>query len=142
MDDCLFCKFVNKELTPAIIYEDENTLAFLDIKPAGRLDGHTLIIPKKHYATIEDIPEAELTNLILITKKIAIAIKKYSGATGINIISNNYPSAGQMVDHIHFHIVPRIENDGIYYDSKRRDALQSGLLKVASEIKEEISKTE
>jgi len=93
------------------VYEDDRVLAFLDIYPAAH--GHTLLIPKKHYANIEETPEDELAYLMKIVKKIGFMMKENLGAEGYNVCENNDPVAGQEIPHLHFHIVPRKEGDGL-----------------------------
>jgi histidine triad (HIT) family protein len=110
-NDCIFCKIARKEVPVEIIYEDKDTIAFLDIHPANEKGGHTLIIPKKHYELIIDIPDKELAALIKSVKRISKALMKF--APGLNILQNNKKVAGQFVDHAHFHLIPRYEGDGI-----------------------------
>lgn len=109
--DCIFCKIVAGELPSYKIYEDEKTLVFLDIAPVNL--GHALVIPKKHYANLEEIPEDELCHLMKVVKKIGKSLKDGLGATGYNVMENNDPIAGQIIPHIHFHLIPRIEGDGL-----------------------------
>ncbi len=111
MSDCIFCKIVAGEIPATKVYEDDKNLAFLDIAPSN--PGHALIVPKKHFANIEEIDEQSLCLLIKAVKKIGQAIKKGLGVEGYNIQVNNDPIAGQVVPHIHFHIVPRKAGDGI-----------------------------
>lgn len=108
---CIFCKIVAGELPSYKIYEDEKTLAFLDIKPTT--SGHTLVITKTHYANLEEISEADLTALTLATKKVGALLKEKLGVPGYNMSSNNDPVAGQEIPHIHFHLIPRHEGDGL-----------------------------
>ena len=108
--DCVFCKIVNKEIPGSIVYEDEKHLAFLDIGPVN--PGHTLVIPKKHAINIFDIEEADLKELIAVVKKVATAVLKGVEAHGVNVSMNNGKIAGQLVNHIHFHIIPRFQGDG------------------------------
>ncbi len=110
--DCIFCKIVKKEIPSSIVYEDKNTLAFLDISPLNR--GHALVIPKKHYETIKEIPESEIADLMKVVRKVGIAVQKAVGAHGLNITQNNGKAAEQLVPHMHFHLIPRFEEDGIY----------------------------
>lgn len=107
---CIFCKIVAGEIPSYKIYENENTLAFLDIAPVN--PGHTLVIPKKHYINMEEIPEEDLCELIKSVKSVGRMIKDNFGAPGYNITVNNDPIAGQIIPHIHFHIIPRKEGDG------------------------------
>jgi len=107
--DCIFCKIINGEIPCAKIYEDDSVLAFLDINPINK--GHTLVASKKHYANLYETPDELLCKISTAVKKISIAVKRGVGATGINVINNNEPSAGQIVLHYHIHIIPRFEND-------------------------------
>jgi histidine triad (HIT) family protein len=111
MEACVFCKIVSGEIPSYKIYEDESALAFLDIMPVN--PGHTLVIPKKHYENIEAIPEEELADLIKVVKKVGLALKNGFGAKGYNLTENNDPIAGQIIPHLHFHLIPRVEGDDL-----------------------------
>ena len=106
--DCIFCKIVAGEIPCTKVYEDETTMAFMDIGPVVK--GHTLVIPKEHHDPITEVPDAILSDVIITAKKIARAQKKGLNADGINVTQANGKSAGQEVPHIHFHIIPRFEN--------------------------------
>lgn len=108
---CIFCKIINGEIPCHKVYEDDIVFAFLDIKPLN--PGHTLVVPKKHYENLEEISEEELTALILAIKKIGRMIKEKLGVAGYNVSENNGQVAGQEVPHLHFHIIPRHEGDGL-----------------------------
>ena len=110
-ENCIFCKIIKGEIPCRKIYETENILAFLDINPVN--PGHTLVIPKQHYELIEQVPEDILAELIKAIKKITPAIKKAAGTDSNNLAVNNGKTAGQVVPHVHFHIMPRHENDGL-----------------------------
>lgn len=109
MENCLFCKIAQHEIPSTVVYEDENTIAFLDIRPND--PGHTLVVPKLHSENIYTISDESLCETISIAKKIAGAIKKGLGASGINITMNNEPAAGQIIFHSHFHIIPRFNGE-------------------------------
>jgi len=109
--DCIFCKIIRGEIPSTKIYEDDNNLAFLDIYPISY--GHTLIIPKKHYQNLEDIDIEELNLLIQVVKKVGSILKEKLNISGYNLIENNDKIAGQVVPHIHFHIIPRKNNDNL-----------------------------
>jgi histidine triad (HIT) family protein len=111
MENCVFCKIVKGEIPATKLYEDEIALSFLDINPASK--GHSLVIPKKHYPTMLDIPEMELAEIIKTVQRIGAAAMKATKADGFNIIQNNKEAAGQVVHHLHFHVVPRFKNDGL-----------------------------
>ncbi|TRZ80761.1 HIT family protein [bacterium] len=109
MKNCLFCKIIKGEIPSHKIYEDEKTLAFLDVNPVSR--GHALVISKKHAKNLFDISKQDLIAVSMTIKKIAKILKNKLGAEGINILQANEEVAGQSVFHIHFHIVPRYQND-------------------------------
>ncbi len=105
---CIFCKIVNGEIPSKTIYEDEHVMAFLDINP--RSVGHTLLIPKNHYETFEDIPDSEYEYIMKGIKKV-LDILKPLNYDGYNILCNNKEVAGQEVPHVHFHIIPRYKDE-------------------------------
>ena len=109
MENCIFCKIVQKEIPGKIIYEDDVCLAFLDLSQTT--DGHTLVIPKKHYKNILEVNDETLTHLIVVTKKLANKIVKNLNANGVNILTNANEIAGQTVMHFHIHIIPRYNQD-------------------------------
>lgn len=108
---CIFCKIINGEIPSYKIYEDEETLAFLDI--ADDAIGHTLVIPKKHYENILDIDTETLSNVMNVVKKISNHYVNNCGYTGVNVMNASGVDAQQSVFHLHFHIFPRKENDGV-----------------------------
>lgn len=110
MNDCIFCKIVAGQIPCEKVYEDENTLAFLDIMPIN--EGHTLVIPKSHYVNTLETPENIMMQVMATVKKVAHAIEKGLGITDFNIAMNNGAKAGQVVFHAHMHIMPRHEGDG------------------------------
>ncbi|PLX26075.1 HIT family protein [Candidatus Parcubacteria bacterium] len=109
--DCLFCKIIAGEVPSDKVYEDEDTLAFLDINPVK--PGHTLVVPKQHFANLEEITDEQLAKVMSTVKKVGESIKNGLGVEGYNVTENNDPIAGQVIPHIHFHIIPRKEDDGI-----------------------------
>ena len=110
--DCIFCKIIAAEIPSHKVYEDEDVLAFLDIAPVN--PGHTLVVPKRHYANFEDTPEEELCKLIKIIKKVGKALKAGLGVEGYNVMENNDPIAGRLIPHIHFHVIPRRQEDNLH----------------------------
>jgi len=109
-EDCLFCKIVKREIPSDILYEDDEVLVFLDIYPIAR--GHTLFIPKKHITDLYELKEEEI-GFMRNLPKIARKLKDATGASGINLIQNNGKDAGQVIFHLHFHLIPRYSNDGL-----------------------------
>jgi len=108
---CVFCKIISGEIPSFKVYENEQVLAFLDIKPVH--PGHTLVIPKKHAANLEEINELDLKEVILAVKKIGQMLKDRLAIPGYNVSLNNDPVAGQEISHLHFHVIPRHPNDGL-----------------------------
>lgn len=112
MDDCIFCKMVAGEIPVVKVYEDEAVLAFLDIGPIS--DGHTLVIPKVHCGKVHECDPQVLADVWSRLGRIAGAIARAMKADGYNVLCNNGRAAGQIVDHLHFHIVPRGTGDGVF----------------------------
>ncbi len=111
MDECVFCGIAAKRISSKIVYEDASTVAMLDIYPVK--EGHTLILPKKHYENIYDMPDDELKNVIAVAKKLSLAYKKAFNADGINLLHATGQAAGQSVLHYHMHLIPRHNGDGL-----------------------------
>lgn len=110
MQDCVFCKIVEGKIPSYKLFESGHALAFLDIMPA--VEGHCLVIPKKHFENMLDIPEKELKETIAAAQKTAKAVVKATRAEGFNIHQSNGKAAGQVVMHLHYHIFPRKQGDG------------------------------
>lgn len=110
MDNCIFCKIVRGEIPSRKVYEDENILSFMDV--AGDVDGHILVIPKKHVVNVLDCDEETLLLVAAGVKKVANHLVDECGYDGVNILNANNKPAGQSVFHLHFHIVPRRIGDG------------------------------
>lgn len=116
---CIFCKIVSGEIPSYKVYEDDNFLAFLDISQATY--GHTLVIPKKHYANLLEMPNELLSKMFIIVKNISEKLTKATQCEGFNILNNNGEAAGQTIHHFHVHIIPRYSNDNLeikFYDNK------------------------
>lgn len=111
-DKCLFCKMVLGKIPVTKIYEDDIVLSFLDIGPIS--DGHTLVIPKQHYEKVDECPPELLAKVASRIDKIAGAVMAAMKADGYNILCNNGKAAGQVIDHLHFHIIPRKTGDGVF----------------------------
>lgn len=105
MEDTIFSKIIRREIPADIVYEDADTIAFLDVKPAA--PGHTLVVPKKPVQNIFDVDEETLAAVLRTVRKISPAVQDAVGAHGVHINSNHGAAAGQIVFHLHFHIIPR-----------------------------------
>ena len=113
MEDCIFCKIVSGNGKAEKLYEDEKTVSFLDIFPASQ--GHSLVIPKKHYRTLNDMSMEDLAATIKTVQKIGKAVSKAMNADGFNVVQSNERAAGQVVFHVHFHVIPRKEGDKLSF---------------------------
>ena len=130
---CQFCKLVRKEDDASIVFEDDKTMAFLDIRPVN--EGHTLVIPKAHYENIFDIPEDELAYLYKIVKKTALAVKKGVNAEGISVGQQNGKAANQRVFHLHVHVIPRFEGQRFPRPEELDEANRNKLDEIAQKIR-------
>ena len=110
--DCIFCKIIAGQIPATKIYEDDKVLAFLDIGPIS--DGHTLVVPKQHYEKVHECPPEVLADIWAKLGKIAGAVSSAMNSDGYNVLCNNGRAAGQLVDHLHFHIIPRMTGDGVF----------------------------
>ncbi|MFA5863973.1 MAG: HIT family protein [Phycisphaerae bacterium] len=111
--DCIFCKIISGQIPALKIYENDQVLSFLDIGPLS--DGHTLVIPRKHYSRLDQMPADEVAAVAKVLPELADAVICATGAEGYNILQNNGKVAGQLVEHVHFHIIPRVSDDGLGY---------------------------
>ena len=109
--DCIFCKIVKGEIPSYKIYEDDLVYVFLDINPIA--EGHALVIPKKHYENIYDTPEKVLERINVIAKKMALLFQEKLGVNAVNVLNASGKEAQQSVFHLHYHIVPRFDDDGL-----------------------------
>ncbi|MCG8406432.1 MAG: HIT family protein [Phycisphaerales bacterium] len=111
--DCVFCKIVQGGIPAFRIWETDDCLAFLDAGPLA--DGHTLLIPKHHCQDLRDVPIAAMGALSAALPGLASAVMRATNASGLNLLQNTGPSSGQVVPHLHFHLIPRIEGDELGY---------------------------
>jgi histidine triad (HIT) family protein len=132
MEKTLYEKLIDRELPVWPIYEDDAAFAFLDLVPTNK--GHALVVPKKPYRNIFDIPADVLGHLMKVTQKVSRAMQEVMGAEGVTVVMNNEPAGGQEVFHTHIHVIPRFENDNIFqkpkhseYEDGEKDALAEKL---------------
>ncbi|MCX6743028.1 MAG: HIT family protein [Candidatus Parcubacteria bacterium] len=109
--DCLFCQIIAGQIPSTKVAESDNVIAILDINPVN--PGHTLIIPKKHSTDLLDAGDEILKEMILFTKRVAQAVLGGLGYDAFNLELNNGQIAGQIIPHLHWHIVPRTSADGL-----------------------------
>ena len=104
---CIFCKILSKEIPAKILYEDDDTISFLDAFPVAK--GHTLVIPKQHYAKIQDLPSEINEKLFNTVHKMIPKVDSLQGSTLVAI--HNGKDSGQEVPHVHVHLIPRSNSD-------------------------------
>ncbi|KAI9858637.1 MAG: Adenosine 5'-monophosphoramidase [Vezdaea acicularis] len=130
MAACIFCKIIKGDIPSLKLFESEKVLAFLDIQPLSR--GHALVIPKFHGAKLTDIPDDQLEEILPLVKKLAVA----TGAENYNILQNNGRIAHQVVDHVHFHLIPKPnEKEGLGIGWPATDTDKPKLEALLKEIK-------
>ena len=134
--DCIFCRMVAGEIPTTKIYEDETVLAFLDIGPLSR--GHTLLIPKEHFEKLHDCPSELLGKVCSCLGRIAKAVVGAMNADGYNVLCNNGAAAGQLVGHLHFHIIPRRTRDGVFDHWPAFKYPQGQIEEIADKIRENL----
>jgi len=119
MNDCIFCKISEGNIPSEKIYENDNFFSIPDASP--QMKGHSLVISKGHFKNVMDLPEELGEDLIDCIKKTASSIMKKFGYDGFNVVQNNFKSADQVVDHIHFHILPRKTDDGLKIGVRKKE---------------------
>jgi histidine triad (HIT) family protein len=137
--NCVFCKIVAGRLPSFKLYEDEETLAFMDINPVH--DGHCLVIPKAHYPTLFEVPPALFAAAGRITIKVARAVNAAVKPDGLNLLQSNGPGAAQSVPHFHLHILPRLMDDGLLVNWTLKPGDRARIAEVAERIRAELSAT-
>jgi histidine triad (HIT) family protein len=134
---CIFCRIVAGEIPVTKVYEDDTVLAFLDIGPVS--DGHTLVIPKQHFDKLHDCPGGLLGQVCCRLGKIAAAVIAGVNSEGYNLLCNNGEAAGQLVRHMHFHIIPRNRGDGVFDRWPAYKYQQGRIEQIAAAIRESLS---
>ena len=129
---CIFCDILEGKRDAHIVYEDEEHVAFLDKYPID--DGHTLVIPKKHYERITDMDSNDVGEIFSIVPKIAKAVLSGAGADAFSLAQNNGKAAKQIIPHVHIHIIPRYNNKGTLW-TKRQIPTNDELFELSEKIK-------
>lgn len=133
MSSCIFCAIVARQQPAEIVYEDERTMAFMDINPAN--PGHTLVIPKRHAATIFEIDEEDAAAVMRAAVRVARAIRAALAPEGLNLVQSNGRAAGQEIFHLHVHVIPRWVGDGLRLARPPVVRRERSLSEVAAEIR-------
>ncbi|NLF89020.1 HIT family protein [Candidatus Bathyarchaeota archaeon] len=140
--DCVFCQIINKKSPANFVYEDDHVVAFLTNRPVN--EGHTLVVPKKHYENIYEVPDGEVAHLFGVVKKVSVAVRDAMVADGIRVVQNNGSAAGQVIFHFHVHVIPMRPHEGFIegkaYRSKSQDRLSEALVLDAKHIRLHLQK--
>ncbi|TLY30906.1 MAG: HIT family protein [Ignavibacteria bacterium] len=136
MIQCKFCKIIRGESDAEVLFKNQSAIAILDINPIHY--GHVLVMPQRHRATLVEVPDEELLDLIKATKVVSRAIVKSLNPPGYNVFSNNGKAAGQSVFHFHFHITPRYDDDNIRFVLKLKKYGGDDMAVYAKRIREQI----
>lgn len=133
MSTCIFCKIIAGEIPSHRVLETPAAVAFLDVGPLA--EGHVLLVPRRHAERLEQLPAEDMADLARSLPALAGAIARATGAAGLNLLQNNGIAAGQVVPHVHFHLIPRREGDGLgyrwnpgQYPAGRAEAIRDALL--------------
>ncbi|HUU85038.1 MAG TPA: HIT family protein [Phycisphaerae bacterium] len=111
--DCIFCKIAAGQIPARVVMQGPAWMAFLDVAPLS--EGHVLVIPKDHYVRLHELPAEVAADMCAHLPSLGRAVLEATGAAGYNILQNNGRAAGQEVQHVHFHVIPRQEGDGLGY---------------------------
>ncbi len=110
MPDCIFCKIIAGQIPAAMLLETDRVVSFLDINPVN--PGHALVVPRRHVTTLLELNQDELHVAIYAARRVAQAVTEAVGSPEFNLLQNNGRCAGQVIDHVHFHVIPRNPDDG------------------------------
>ena len=132
MSECIFCKIIKGEIPSVKIYEDELVYAFLDISPINF--GHTLVIPKEHHESASTIPENIAGRMFRVGSRIGIALKRELDMDGYNLHLADGTVAGQVVMHVHMHVVPRGAEDGFRWNWRQQKYPEGRAAEIAAEL--------
>lgn len=127
-EQCLFCKIVKGDIPATKVYEDDRVLAFMDINPVN--EGHLLVVPKNHVATIYEIGPDDLAAVMVVAQKLAQAQLAALEMPGLNLLQSNGRPANQLVDHFHVHLIPRWPEDG--FTRMHRDPISGDMAEIAA----------
>lgn len=133
MNDCLFCKIVAGKIPAFKVYEDERTLAFMDINPG--VDGHTLVIPKTHAKDLFEIPAEDLAAVSKTVQRVAHGLQSAYEIDGLNLFQSNGAAAFQSILHLHFHVFPRRDGDDVQLPWHPKSVDKEKLARIADKLK-------
>jgi len=132
MPDCVFCKIINGQIPAATLVETDRVVSFLDVNPVN--PGHALVVPRRHVESLLDMTQDELQAVASTARRVAAAVVEATGSPAFNILQNEGAAAGQVVGHVHVHVIPRRADDGfafgwrqLAYEAGQMDALRQAV---------------
>ena len=134
--DCIFCRIANGEIPSNTVYENSDFKVILDVAPAAK--GHCLILPKEHFKNIFDIDADTAAKLFSLATEVARALRQELHCDGLNIVQNNGAAAGQTVDHVHLHLIPRFEDDDVSIGWNPKQSDSQELAQLAKALRKRI----
>jgi histidine triad (HIT) family protein len=132
-EDCIFCKVLAGEIPSERVYEDDHTIAVMDINPWTR--GHAVVIPRKHAENLFEIEDSELEHVAVAAKRLATKMRDTLGCDGVNLLQSNGRAAWQTIFHLHVHVIPRYDGDPLELPTRPQPAKPEELAEVAGEIR-------
>lgn len=132
-EDCIFCKIANGQIPSVTVYDNRDFRVILDINPATR--GHALVLPKEHFDNLYELDSDTAAKMFVLTSELARVMKKELHCDGMNIVQNNEEAAGQTVNHLHIHLIPRYKDDGVDIRWAQNESKEEELKEIAAQIK-------
>jgi len=136
MSECVFCRIISGDIPAAVLMQTDKIISFLDINPVNR--GHALIMPKRHVASLLELGDDELQAAIVAARRVAAAVCKGTNSPAFNILENDGEPAGQLIDHAHFHVIPRRLDDGFSFGWRRLSYKEGELKALQEDIKRKL----
>jgi len=136
--ECIFCAIVESRAPAHVVFEDGETLAFMDINPAN--PGHTLVIPKRHVRNVYELDDEAAAAVMKATVRVARAVRAAFQPDGLNLLQSNGPAGGQVIFHFHMHIIPRWYGDGLRLARPLEVRRTMSIEEAAARIRREVGK--
>ena len=138
--DCLFCKIVRGDIPSSVVLETDEAVAFLDIRPVNK--GHVLLVPREHHADLTELPDRLAAHAGSLLPRLCRAVRKATGADGLNVVVNNGAAAGQTVGHGHWHVITRFHDDPVDWPWPHSEYLGDEMGQMRFRIERELNATD
>jgi histidine triad (HIT) family protein len=134
---CIFCKITRGEIPASVVLSTDDAVAFLDINPVVK--GHTLVVPRSHHADLASLPEPLAAHVGALLPRLCRAVQAATGSDGLNVVVNNGRVAGQTIDHVHWHVIPRFHDDPVNWPWPHSEYLGDELGQMRFRIERELA---